>query len=60
MTTFELEPVYKHHDLLVELGKLEMAMEHLQERELSQQESVRPRLEQRMVRVRQEISQLAA
>lgn len=60
MTAFELEPVYKRHDLLVELGKLEMAMEHLHERELSQQESVRPRLEQRMVRVRQEISQLAA
>jgi hypothetical protein len=60
MTAFELEPVYKHHDLLVELGKLEMAMEHLQEREISQQESVRPRLEQRMVRVQQEISQLAA
>ena len=60
MTAFELEPVYKHHDLLVELAKLEMAMEHLQEREMTQQESVRPRLEQRMVRVRQEISQLAA
>jgi hypothetical protein len=60
MTAYELEPVYKRHDLLIELGRLEMAMEHLESRDEQQRAVVGPRLAQRMVRVRHEIEQLAA
>lgn len=60
MGSHELEPVYRHHDLLIELGRLEMAMENLEGRDEEKRAAVAPRLEQRIVRVRQEISLLAA
>ncbi|HEV7777356.1 MAG TPA: hypothetical protein VGO76_10840 [Luteibacter sp.] len=55
-----LEPVYQHHDLLIELGQVEMAIEHLDERDTHEQVALRPRLEQRMTRLQQAIASLAA
>jgi hypothetical protein len=53
------EPVYRHHDLLIELGRLEMAMEHLSERG-ERERDLRPRLEQRMTRVREALQHMTA
>ncbi len=55
-----LEPVYRHHDLLIELGRVEMAIEHLDERDTQEQVVLRPRLEQRMTTLQQAIASLAA
>jgi hypothetical protein len=55
-----LEPVYRHHDLLIELGRLEMAIETLDERDAQEQVTLRPRLEQRMSLLQQAIAGLAA
>lgn len=42
------EMLYPRHDLLVELGQIEMAMEGLGERDESERSSLQPRLESRM------------
>jgi hypothetical protein len=42
---FNFEPVYPHHDLLIELGRVEMAMESLQDRDESERGALKPRLE---------------
>jgi hypothetical protein len=42
------ETLYPRHDLLVELGQIEMAMERLGERDESERTSLQPRLESRM------------
>jgi hypothetical protein len=55
-----LEPLYLHHDLLIELGCLEMAIENLDERESQDRAALRPRLEQRMSMLQQTIAGLAA
>lgn len=54
----EFAPVYLRHDLMVEIGRLEMAMEHLVEREPIQQEQLRPRLESRMSHLLSELDDL--
>jgi hypothetical protein len=55
-----LEPFYQHHDLLIELGRVEMAIEHLDERDTHEQLALRPRLERRMTTLQQAIASLAA
>jgi hypothetical protein len=55
-----LEPVYRHHDLLIELGRLEMVIEHLDERDTQEQLALRPRLEQSRTTLQQAIARLAA
>jgi hypothetical protein len=55
---FDFEPVYPHHDLLIEIGRVEMAMDHLAERNERERVSLRPRLETRMTRLREELSHL--
>ena len=46
--SFDFQPVYPHHDLLVEIGQVEMAMDGLNERDDSDRNSVQPDLESRM------------
>ena len=55
-----LETFYPHHDLLVELGKVEMAMESLDERAANARGALKPMLESRLTRLREELVNLAA
>jgi hypothetical protein len=54
----EFAPVYLRHDLMIEIGRLEMAMDHLTERDLTQQQQLRPRLESRMHHLISELDHL--
>jgi hypothetical protein len=56
--SFDFQPVYPHHDLLIELGLVEMAMEHLDERSENERQVLRPRLMSRMSRLRDELQRL--
>jgi hypothetical protein len=56
----EFAPVYLRHDLMIEIGRLEMAMDHLVEREPAQQQQLRPRLESRMSHLLSELDHLPA
>lgn len=55
----EFTPVYAHHDLLIEIGKVEMAMEYLDQQAPVQQQPLRTRLETRMSHLRSELDRLA-
>ncbi|MHA6206300.1 hypothetical protein ACXU4B_17875 [Dyella soli] len=57
--SFDFQPVYQHHDLLIELGRVEMAMEHLEGRTEHERQSLRPRLLSRMSRLRDELQHMA-
>ena len=50
------EPMLRHHDLLIEMGSLEMAMEQLNERNATEQGRLRPRIEQRLARIRETLA----
>jgi hypothetical protein len=50
------EPMIRHHDLLIELGSLEMAMEMLSERNAVEQGRLRPRIEQRLAHIREALA----
>ena len=50
---------FPHHDLLIEIGRVEMAMDHLLLRAEEEQRTLRPRLETRMHRLRDELDHLA-
>jgi hypothetical protein len=54
----DFQPVYQHHDLLIELGRVEMAMEHLDERSENERQALRPRLLSRLSRLRDELERL--
>lgn len=56
--SFDFQPVYQHHDLLIELGRVEMAMEHLEERSENERQALRPRLLSRLSRLRDELQHL--
>jgi hypothetical protein len=56
----EFAPVYLRHDLMIEIGRLEMAMDHLVERDPAQQQQLRPRLETRMHHLLDELDHLPA
>ncbi|WP_114239506.1 hypothetical protein [Dyella sp. C9] len=56
--SIDFQPVYQHHDLLIELGRVEMAMEHLEDRSEKERQSLRPRLLSRMSRLRDELQRL--
>ena len=53
-----LEPVYPHHDLLMEIGRVELAMDHLDERSEQERVSLKPRLHSRMQRLLDALQQL--
>ena len=57
---FDLQPVFQHHDLLIELGRVEMAMEHLDARSENERQTLRPRLLTRMSRLRDALERLPA
>ena len=59
-TNFDFERLYPHHDLLIEIGRVEMAIEHLDLRAEEEQRTLRPRLESRMHRLRDALDHLAA
>ncbi|AGG90741.1 MULTISPECIES: hypothetical protein [Rhodanobacter] len=46
--SFDFQPVYPHHDLLVELGQVEMAIDGLSERDDSERVALQPSLESRL------------
>jgi hypothetical protein len=54
----EFAPVYLRHDLMIEIGRIEMAMDHLVERDPAQQQQLRPRLESRMSHLLTELDHL--
>ena len=56
---FNFEPVYPHHDLLVELGQIEMAMDGLSERDDSARKMLQPDLESRMHSLLEALDHLA-
>lgn len=47
-TSFDFQPMYPHHDLLVEIGEVEMAIDGLGERDLQERIEMQPSLESRM------------
>ena len=55
-----LETFYPRHDLLVELGKVEMAMERLDTGAAHARGALKPILESRLTRLRAELEHLAA
>jgi hypothetical protein len=55
---FDFQPVYPHHDLLIELGRVEMAMDHLDARSEDECQVLRPRLLSRISRLRDELQSL--
>ena len=56
---FNFEPVYPHHDLLVELGQIEMAMDGLSERDDIERKALQPDLESRMHSLLEALDHLA-
>ncbi len=54
-----LETLYPHHDLLIELDKVERAMENLGERTLDERTQLQLGLKSRLSRLRQELELLA-
>ncbi|MEP6898215.1 MAG: hypothetical protein ABI870_06760 [Rhodanobacter sp.] len=46
--SFDFQPVYPHHDMLIELCQVEMAMDRLNEGESIECGSLKPDLESRM------------
>jgi len=58
--SIDLEPVYPHHDLLMEIARVELAMDHLAERSEHERVSLQPRLESRMHRLLDALDQLPA
>ncbi|MEO8778542.1 MAG: hypothetical protein ABI389_07705 [Rhodanobacter sp.] len=55
--SFDFQPVYPHHDLLVEIGEVEMAMDHLNDD--GNRGSLRPDLESRMESLLEALDHLA-
>ncbi|WP_109126234.1 hypothetical protein [Dyella sp. C11] len=55
----DFQPMYQHHDLLIELGRVEMAMDVLEERSENERQALRPRLVSRWNRLRDELARLA-
>jgi hypothetical protein len=46
--SFDFQPVYPHHDLLVEQGQVEMDIDELYDRNDSERDALQPDLESRM------------
>lgn len=58
-TSFDFQPMYPHHDLLVELAEVEMAIEDLDEREENERIEMQPSLESRMHSLMDALNHLA-
>ena len=57
--SFDFQPVYPHHDLLIELGQVEMAIDGLSEREDNERDALQPDLESRMQSLLEALDHLA-
>ncbi len=57
--SFDFQPVYPRHDLLVELGEVEMAMDNLNDYDESQRSVIEPDLESRMQSLLEALDHLA-
>ncbi|GAA0249132.1 hypothetical protein [Rhodanobacter caeni] len=57
---FDFQPVYAHHDLLIEIGRVELAMENLEERAGEESSTLLPRLVSRMNSLREALADLPA
>jgi hypothetical protein len=57
---FDFEPVYAYHDLLIEMGRVELAMENLEQRAGEESTTLLPRLVSRMNNLREALDQLPA
>jgi len=58
--SFDFKPVYQQHDLWMEIGRVEMAMEQLDRRSDRERSALRPRLESRRHRLLEQLHQLSA
>lgn len=56
--SIDFEKFFPHHDLLIEIGRIEMAMETLDDRAENERAMLKPRLESRMVRLRTALKSL--
>lgn len=54
----DFEKFFPHHDLLIEIARVEMAMETLTERAENERVMLQPRLESRIVRLRSALQSL--
>jgi hypothetical protein len=56
---FNFEPVYPRHDLMIELGQVEMAMDSLSESDDNERDALQPDLESRMSSLLEALDHLA-
>jgi len=56
---FNFEPVYPRHDLMIELGQVEMAMDSLSESDDDERDALQPDLESRMNSLLEALDHLA-
>ena len=57
--SFDFQPVYPRHDLMIELGQVEMAIDGLSERDDSERGELQPGLESRMQSLLEALDHLA-
>jgi hypothetical protein len=57
--SFDFVPVYPHHDLLIELGQVEMAIDGLSLREDNERGALQPGLESRLHSLLEALDHLA-
>ena len=58
-TSFNFQPLYPHHDLLVEIGEVEMAMDDLGDFDCGERDDLQPDLESRMQSLLEALDHLA-
>ncbi|HEX4479361.1 MAG TPA: hypothetical protein VH082_01030 [Rudaea sp.] len=58
--TLSLNPLFLRHDLMIEMGRLEMAIENVRSQESANDGRVVSPLEQRLARVNEALSRLSA
>lgn len=57
--SFDFQPVYPRHDLMIELGQVEMAIDGLSEREDNERGELQPGLESRLQSLLEALDHLA-
>ena len=57
--SFDFQPVYPRHDLMIELGQVEMAIDGLSERADNERGELQPGLESRMQSLLEALDHLA-
>jgi hypothetical protein len=60
MMNCDFEPLYAHHDLLIEIGRVELAIQELQQRTGEESSTLLPRLASRISHLREALGQLPA